>query len=776
MRTVLGIVLVWALSLLPQPAAAQVPTHANVEYARVNNQPLRLDLYLPSTPTSGRPLVIFVHGGGWNSGSKAPIQAGMLALLQQGIALGSVDYRLVNAQNAALYGGNSAVIFPAAVHDIKAAVRFLRANAATYGLDAQRFGLWGSSAGSHLATVVALSTGNPQLEGTVGQHPGSSSAVQVVVDAFGPSDILRMGVDATQAGFNGANWDAPDSAHAAFIGCGAQGMGAILSNLGNPAAPWPGCVAQANLANPVLHIDAADPPVWIGHADNDGVVPWTQSQRLFNALQSAGVTSTFVRAGSGGHQLQEAQYAQARSFVAGVFGGGATLSPASLTFSATVTATSAAQSVTFSNPTATAIAINSLSLGSRFSAVAGGSCGVAPFSLAAGSSCTQRIVFSSSIVGSFSGTLSPSTTPAAAFTPSSVSLSGTASAAALNITPASMSFNATVTATSPAQALTLSNTSDVPISITSLVPSTRFLLVAGGTCSAAPIALGAGQSCTQLIAFTSPNVGSIGGLISITTVPSTLQSPTTVPFTGTATPATFSVSPASLSFNATVTATSTAQALTLSNTSDVPISITSLVPSTRFLLVAGGTCSAAPIQLGAGQSCTQLIAFSSQNIGNNFSGVVSISALPSSTQTPGQISLLGSATALPALLEPAQMDFSAVFVSASSAPQLLAIGNVDSSATLVVSGIQFSSTRFARVVGGSCPAGLPVMLPPSGMCTIALVYSPLQIGPMTASVQFLTTPSGIAQFVPATVSLSGIGIPEPPLFRDGFESASAPRP
>ena len=259
-------------------------------------------------------------------------------------------------------------------------------------------------------------------------------------------------------------------------------------------------------------------------------------------------------------------------------------------------------------------------------------------------------------------------------------------------------------------------------------------------------------------------------------MPSTVQSPATVQFIGTATPATFSVSPTSLTFNATVTATSTAQALTLSNTSDVPISITSLVPSTRFLLVAGGTCSAAPIALGAGQSCTQLVAFSSQNIGSNYSGLISISALPSSTQTPSQISLLGSATALPALLEPAQIDFGQVFVSTSSTPQLLAIGNVDSSATLAISAIQFSSTRFARVVGGSCPAGLPVLLPPGGMCTIALVYSPPQIGPLTATVQFLTTPSGIAQFVPSTVSLSGIGIVEPPLFRDGFESNSSPQP
>ncbi len=304
------------LAIAAPQLQAQSPMPANVEYARVNNQPLRLDLYLPSAPVSGRPLMIFVHGGGWNSGNKDVIQPAMLPLLDAGFALASVDYRLVNAQHATLYGGMSAVIFPAAVHDIKAAIRYLRANAGTWGLDPQRFGLWGGSAGSHLASLVGLSGGDAALEGAVGNHIGVSSNVQVVVVAYGPSDLLRMGLDATQAGFNGAGWDAPNTAHAVFIGCGTQGMGAILANLDNPAPPWPQCVAQANLANPVLQVDVSDPPIWIGHANDDQMVPWPQSQRLYNALQMAGVDSVFVRAPSGGHQLQEAEYVLARAFVA----------------------------------------------------------------------------------------------------------------------------------------------------------------------------------------------------------------------------------------------------------------------------------------------------------------------------------------------------------------------------------------------------------------------------------------------------------------------------
>lgn len=314
MRLVLYGLVLWA-GVTVGLAQAQTPTFANVEYARVNNQPLRLDLYVPTAPASDRPLAIFVHGGGWSSGSKAPIAAAMLPLLDSGFVLASIDYRLVNAQHASLYGGMGAVIFPAALHDVKAAVRFLRANASTYGLDPQRVALWGSSAGGHLATLATLSNGNADLEGSVGNHLGTSSAVQLVVDAYGPSDILRMGPDATLAGFNSVGWDAPNTAHAVFIGCGPEGMGAIRANLDNQNPPWPRCSAQANLANPVVRVDATDPPVWIGHANDDPIVPWTQSQRLFDALQVAGVDSEFVRAPAGGHQLQELQYVQARNFI-----------------------------------------------------------------------------------------------------------------------------------------------------------------------------------------------------------------------------------------------------------------------------------------------------------------------------------------------------------------------------------------------------------------------------------------------------------------------------
>ena len=111
--------------------------HQDIEYAVADGISLRLDLYLPEAPEGLAPLVLWVHGGGWRAGSKDPTYAP--EALGEAYAVASIDYRL--SQEA---------VFPAQIHDVKAAVRFLRGNAETYGLDPERFGAWGSSAGGHL--------------------------------------------------------------------------------------------------------------------------------------------------------------------------------------------------------------------------------------------------------------------------------------------------------------------------------------------------------------------------------------------------------------------------------------------------------------------------------------------------------------------------------------------------------------------------------------------------------------------------------------------------
>ncbi len=464
-------------------------------------------------------------------------------------------------------------------------------------------------------------------------------------------------------------------------------------------------------------------------------------------------------------------------------GNGASLSPSSLSFSATVTATSAPQPVTLSNVSGAAISVTALATTPRFAVSAGGSCPALPFVLADGSSCSVQVTFSSQTVGNgFTGSLSVSSSPSGVFAPATVALTGSAAAATFGASPASLTFSATVTATSLPQTVTLSNSSDVPISLTALSTSPRFTRVPGGSCSAVPIALAAGQSCTVDLAFSSQTVGNgFTGALNISTSPPTAQTPSTVALSGSAPAAMLSFAPTSLSFNATVTGVSPPQAVTLSNTSDVPLSLSSVFASSRFGLLNGGSCGPEPISLGVAQSCIVNVVFFSQSVGNGFTGALTVFSTPTATATPTSVSLTGNAAALQAVLDPPQLAFGPVFRGRSSAPQLVGVGNVDSAVNLLINSSQFSSTQFARVAGGSCPSSSNVLVEPGGACTLAVVFRPAVLGNVAASLQFASMPAGVVIFTPASISLSGAGVLEPPFFSDGFEpdpasTARLPRP
>src|SRR5678815_2971162 len=155
-------------------SCAQGQTYPNLTYATVGGTPLLLDLYLPATGSGPFPVVVWIHGGGWSGGGRFP--AGFSGpLTAAGFAVASVEYRLTS--QAGQYGAEP-VIFPAQIHDVKGAVRWLRAHAATYNLDPTRFGCWGTSAGGHLSALLATSSGVAALEGTVGGNAGFSSAGQ----------------------------------------------------------------------------------------------------------------------------------------------------------------------------------------------------------------------------------------------------------------------------------------------------------------------------------------------------------------------------------------------------------------------------------------------------------------------------------------------------------------------------------------------------------------------------------------------------------------------
>jgi acetyl esterase/lipase len=156
---------------------------ADLVYARVGGTSLRLDLYTPSEAPSGLPTLLYLHGGGWAVGDKSDAVAErLMPIVANGFAVASMNYRLIPS-----------VRFPAPVHDVKAAVRWLRANAAEYGLDPDRIAIGGVSAGGHLASLTALTAGDAQLERDLGDHLGVSSAVSAVVAYYPSSDFLLSG-------------------------------------------------------------------------------------------------------------------------------------------------------------------------------------------------------------------------------------------------------------------------------------------------------------------------------------------------------------------------------------------------------------------------------------------------------------------------------------------------------------------------------------------------------------------------------------------------------
>jgi acetyl esterase/lipase len=259
------------LAALAATLIMQAAEFRDLVYARPGANELALDVYVPEG-VSKPPLVVWIHGGAWRAGSRARPPA--LFLTQRGFAVASISYRF--SQEA---------VFPAQIHDCKAAIRWLRANAAKYGYNADRIGVWGASAGGHLVSLLGTSGGVRELEGDLG-NPDQSSAVQAVVDFFGPTDLTQM------SKFPGTmDHDAADSPESRLIG------GPVQQNK-----------EKAQRANPIAYVGRGDPPFLIVHGDRDPLVPLNQSALLEAALKKAGVPVTFKvlpGAGHGGPQFNE---------------------------------------------------------------------------------------------------------------------------------------------------------------------------------------------------------------------------------------------------------------------------------------------------------------------------------------------------------------------------------------------------------------------------------------------------------------------------------------
>mgnify|MGYP001031148774 FL=1 len=260
--------------------ASVAPTYQDLAYASISTAQ-KLDLYIPVAGDGPFPVIIMVHGGGFMMGDKADGAGltGVDQLLEAGYAVASINYRLSGEAK-----------YPAQIQDAKAAVRFLRANAAEYNLNPDRFGAWGASAGGNLVALLGTTCGVAELEGAELGNADQSSCVQAVVDWFGPIDFLTMDEQfaGTSCPQDHNDASSPES----------QLVGAAIQTV--PDLVYP--------TNPMNYIDAADSPFFIQHGSADCNIPPVQGEILSHALSAAigaenVIYSLLDGAGHGGAQF-----------------------------------------------------------------------------------------------------------------------------------------------------------------------------------------------------------------------------------------------------------------------------------------------------------------------------------------------------------------------------------------------------------------------------------------------------------------------------------------
>ena len=228
-----------------------------------------LDLYLPEKETQAKlPVIVWIHGGSWRYGDKKDTPAVWFA--QRGYAVASLNYTL-----------SDKAPFPAQIKDCKAAIRWLRGHAAEYNLDPDRFGAFGMSAGGHLVALLGVTNNDKQFD-DFGDYQKLTSNVQAVCDWCGPTDMFTLQKQST--GRTQINWIGKDAPLTKFLGDKLENVSDL-----------------AHKASAVEFVKADSPPFLIMHGDKDQVVPFAQSQELFDALKKAHADVQLVVVKDGQH-------------------------------------------------------------------------------------------------------------------------------------------------------------------------------------------------------------------------------------------------------------------------------------------------------------------------------------------------------------------------------------------------------------------------------------------------------------------------------------------
>jgi acetyl esterase/lipase len=268
----------------PPPIPPGVVETTDIVYGTGGDTELKLDLYAPENLSAPVPGIIFIHGGGWRSGKRQDYKIYTTRFAAKGYVVATVTYRL-----------REAGYFPNCVEDVKCAVRWMRANAASIKVDPDRIAVIGGSAGGHLSMMVGYSSDAPELEGT-GGHAGVSSAVQAVIDIYGPVDFSVY----------------PERNHP-LVTTFLQGTYEEQTH-------------RFMKASPITYVDPSDPPTLIIHGTIDSLVPVTQSDLLAEKFQELGMDYWYDRIDGWPHAMDIANPVNRRveavttAFLADVFG------------------------------------------------------------------------------------------------------------------------------------------------------------------------------------------------------------------------------------------------------------------------------------------------------------------------------------------------------------------------------------------------------------------------------------------------------------------------
>lgn len=230
-----------------------------------------MSLFTPETGTN-HPLIVYIHGGGWNHRPKSnPHWLGQA--VKRGYAVATVNYRL--AQEG---------VFPAAIEDLNTAIRFIKSNSTKLNIDPERIGLWGTSAGGHLATLVATSAASSQLDLGAGEK-SVSRKVRALVDFCGPTDLFSLGSTMTP----GQTWDTVSATAPLSLFLGSQATSDK---------------EKALAASPITYVSSACPAILVAHGTKDEIIPFSQSEKFVEPLKSLQVPVEFYPLEGRGHDIE----------------------------------------------------------------------------------------------------------------------------------------------------------------------------------------------------------------------------------------------------------------------------------------------------------------------------------------------------------------------------------------------------------------------------------------------------------------------------------------